>query len=364
MKKSLSFFLTVLLLAATPMGALAAGGAVNPFETGTLGCERFRIPALWTLRDGRVLAAADLRWRHGVDAPQNLDVAAALSSDGTGGWRYSVPNRLDDYADGAGSTQSAAYIDSALLQSDSGRVFLLTDLFLSGTGYPNAQKGSGCVTVDGKRCIALAARGSDDYRWAIAGFDGDRAPVLENGDPTAYTVDRAYRLYKDGVICTMAQKGDDDIPTGKTVAQTVFYADADLHVFPTPFLCLRTSDDGGLTWSDPLLLNPMVKRDSEAFLGVCPGRGAAVQIDGRERLIFPVYSNENGKEHALTLYSDDGGMTWQRGEDVKNASLLKKTSESQIITLSDGTLRLFSRTGAHFVSVCDRADGGDSWTKS
>ena len=364
MKKSLSFFFTVLLLAATPMGVLGAGAAVNPFERGTLGCEQFRIPALWTLRDGRVLAAADLRWNHGVDAPQNLDVAAALSPDGCAGWTYAVPNRLDDYADGTGSAKSAAYIDSALLQSESGRVFLLTDLFLSGTGYPNAQKGSGCVTVDGKRYIALAARGSDDYRYAIADFDGGFAPVLENGSPTAYTVDRQYRLYRDGALCTMAQKGDDDVPTGETVAQTVFYAEADLHVFPTPFLCLRTSDDGGQTWSEPTLLNPMVKRDGEAFLGVCPGRGAAISFDGHERLLFPVYSNENGKEHALTLYSDDGGKTWRRGEDVQNAALLQKTSESQIVTLPDGTLRLFSRTGAHFVGVCDSADGGVSWSKS
>ena len=181
MKKSLSFFLTVLLLAGTPLGVCAASTAVNPFAAGTLGCEQYRIPALWTLRDGRVLAAADLRWNHGVDAPQNLDVAASLSPDGYGGWTYSVPNRLDDYADGTGSKQSAAYIDSALLQSESGRVFLLADLFLSGTGYPNAQKGSGCVTVDGKRYIALAPTGSEEYRFYIADFAGDFAPVLENG---------------------------------------------------------------------------------------------------------------------------------------------------------------------------------------
>lgn len=361
MKRMLSFLCAAVLLSGLPLGASAA---VNPFERGTLGCEQFRIPVLLSLRDGNVLAAADLRWNHGKDAPQNLETAVAVSPDGYVGWIYAVPNRFDDYADGAGSKQSAAYIDAALLQSESGRVFLLTDLFLSGTGYPNAQKGSGCVTVDGKRYIALAARGSDDYRYAIADFDGDFAPVLENGSPTAYTVDRAYRLYQDGALCTMAQKGNDDVPTGETVAQTVFYADADLHVFPTPFLCLRTSDDGGKTWSDPLLLNPMVKHDSEAFLGVCPGRGAAIQFNGHERLIFPVYSNENGKEHALTVYSDDGGTTWQRGDDVNNTLLLQKTSESQIISLPDGTLRLFSRTASHFVGVCDSADGGVSWTKS
>ena len=130
MKQSFSFLLTVLLLAACPFGALAAS-PVNPFERGALSCERFRIPALLTLRDGSVLASADLRWNHGTDAPQNLDIASAVSKNGYDGWAWSVPCRFDDYADGAGSKQSAAYIDSALLQSESGRVFLLCDLFFS-----------------------------------------------------------------------------------------------------------------------------------------------------------------------------------------------------------------------------------------
>ena len=364
MKQSFSFLLAALLLAALPFGAVAAG-PVNPFETGVLSCERFRIPALLTLRDGSVLASADLRWNHGTDAPQNLDVAAAVSATGYDGWRLSVPCRLDDYADGASSKQSAAYIDSALLQSESGRVFLLCDLFLSGTGYPNAQKGSGCVEAQGKRRIALAQRDSSDYRFYIADFDGGFAPVKGlDGAATPYSVDREYRLYKDGALCTLAQKGEDEQPTGQTAAQTVFYAEADLHVFPTPFLCLRRSDDGGKTWSAPTLLNPMVKKDGEAFLGVCPGRGAAVAVDGHERLIFPVYSNEARKEHALTVYSDDGGETWHRGSDVKNALLLQKTSESQLVALPDGTLRLFSRNGSHFVSFCDSADGGVSWTRA
>lgn len=364
MKQRFSFLLAVMLLAATPFGALAAA-PVNPFERGAFACERFRIPALLTLRDGSVLASADLRWNHGTDAPQNLDIAAAWSETGYDGWRKTVSNRWDDYADGAGSTQSAACIDSALLQSETGRVFLLCDLFLSGTGYPNARKGSGCLTAGGKRRIALAAKNSSDYVFYIADFDGEFAPVLRlNGEETPYSVDRDYRLYQNGALCTLAQKGEDEQPTGQTVAQTVFYADADLHVFPTPFLCLRHSDDGGRTWSAPTLLNPMVKRDSEAFLGVCPGRGAAVKVDGHERLIFPVYSNEKRKEHALAVYSDDGGVTWQRGRDVKNTLLLQKTSESQIVALPDGTLRLFSRNGSHFVSFCDSADGGVSWTKA
>ncbi len=360
----LSLFLSALVPVSLSAPCAFAAGCSNPFEPGTLFCERFRIPALLTLNDGSVLAAADLRWNHGTDAPQNLDIAAAVSPDGYGRWVYSVPNHLDDYADGAGSTRSAAYIDSALLQSETGRVFLLSDLFLSGTGYPNAQKGSGCLSVLGRQHIALAQTGSEDYRFYIADFAGAFAPVMEDDRPTAYSVDREYRLYKNGVLCTIQQKGNNDAPTGQTAAQSVFFAASDLHVFPTPFLCLRHSDDGGNTWSAPTLLNPMVKHEAEAFLGVCPGRGVSIRFKGRERLIFPVYSNEKRREHALTLYSDDGGVTWQRGEDVRCSLLLRKTSESQIIALPDGTLRMFSRSNSHFVGTCDSKDGGVSWSRA
>lgn len=360
----LSLFLSALLPVSLPFACAAAADCSNPFERGTLFCEKFRIPALLTLQDGSVLAAADLRWNHGKDAPQNLDIAAAVSPDGYGRWSYSVPNRLEDYAEGAGSSESAAYIDSALLQSESGRVFMLCDLFLSGTGYLNAQKGSGCLSVGGKSRIALAERGSADYRYHIGDFSGGFAPVMEEDRETAYSVDREYRLYRDGVPCTLAQRGDADAPTGEAVAQSVFFAASELHVFPTPFLCLRHSDDGGKTWSAPALLNPMVKHEAEAFLGVCPGRGIRFSFCGHERLIFPVYSNENGREHALTIYSDDGGKTWQRGEDVRHSLLLRKTSESQIIALPDGRLRMFSRNKSHFVGCCDSTDGGVSWSKA
>ena len=130
MKQTLSLLLALTLLFLCGVGALAAAAPQNPFDRGTLSCSEYRIPALLTLRDGSVVAAADLRWNHGTDAPQNLEIGVAVSPDGYGGWRYTVPNYLDDYADGAGSKQSAAYIDSALLQSESGRVFLLSDLFL------------------------------------------------------------------------------------------------------------------------------------------------------------------------------------------------------------------------------------------
>ena len=70
MKRFTRFFsllLCALLPVSSPVVCAYAKQAENPFAQGTLFCERFRIPALLTLQDGSVLAAADLRWNHGKD---------------------------------------------------------------------------------------------------------------------------------------------------------------------------------------------------------------------------------------------------------------------------------------------------------
>ena len=43
------------------------------------GSERNRIPALYTLNDGSVMAGADIRYGHGSDSPNNIDIAVAVS---------------------------------------------------------------------------------------------------------------------------------------------------------------------------------------------------------------------------------------------------------------------------------------------
>ncbi|MBR2730997.1 MAG: exo-alpha-sialidase [Clostridia bacterium] len=360
MKRILGLVMAMAILTA-PLGAFAAGS--GPFDPGVCGCERFRIPALYTLADGSLLASADLRWDHGSDSPQNIDTAVArLTGDG---WEPAIVNRFDDYADGVGSKQSASFIDSALLQAADGTVFLLTEAYSSGVGILNTAQGTGCVTIDGQPRIALAANGTQDYTFYIGDFADGFAPICRSGAATAYSVDEAYRIYQNGRLLTMAQRGADDAPTGAEIAQTVFYADAAFCVAAKPFLWLRSSKDGGRSWSAPQILNGMVMREEDYFLGVCPGRGCAVRVNGAERLIFTVYhSRAGGNEFAMTIYSEDGGVTWQRGEAVRHAPMLGKTSESQIVPLPDGTLRMFSRNKSNYVAFCDSADGGVTWSKA
>ena len=68
MKKVLSLVICVLMLVSvTVMGASAAVSYEQPFNRGTLGSEEFRIPALYTLNNGSVIAGADVRYEHGSD---------------------------------------------------------------------------------------------------------------------------------------------------------------------------------------------------------------------------------------------------------------------------------------------------------
>lgn len=129
-------------------------------------------------------------------------------------------------------------------------------------------------------------------------------------------------------------------------------------VFPTCFIMLRSADvtGSGLEWGDPIYTNVRYEGQTQPFFGVCPGRGTVTESG---RIIFPVYDNATG-EKSSTIYSDDNGASWQRGERSK-VTVGGKTSESQIITLPDGTLRMYSRNDATTITYSDSTDGGLTW---
>ena len=366
LKKILSVLFSMAMLPSVLCVPAFAADAVyeQPFDAGILGCERLRIPALLTLNDGSVLAAADLRYNHGSDSPQNIDTVVAVSKDGYTAWEYAIPNHFDDCADGKTDINSASFIDPAVIQSkQTGRIFLITDVFPSGGGYPTAKTGTGFVTIDGVKRLALTDSDNissfKNFKYYISDFENGFAQIMTlSGEKTAYTVDSEYRLYKDGEAIYCNQIGSD----GVRVQQTVFSTNADLTVYLTCYLWLRYSDDNGKTWSAPVILSSQVKNDNEGFLGICPGKGFIYQVDGNERIIFTVYDNAGGKENVSTIYSDNNGATWHRGSETKCKSALGKTSESQIVALPDGTLRMFARNAYDFVAYADSTDGGISWS--
>lgn len=373
MKKIMSILLASLMLISCFSVVSFAEGKVyeQPFAKGTEDCEKFRIPSIITLNDGSVLAAADLRYNHGADSPGNLDTVVAVSKDGYTGWETQRVNYFDDYAHGYSDSNSASFIDPVMVQDSKGTIYLITDAFPSGGGAWVGAKGTGHIKFLGKDYLALTntddiEKGIDKFEFFIGDFVGNFAPVIERKTQniTAYTVDREYKLYKNGSPLYMKQVGSD-----KEVQQSVFYVGSELTVQRVMHLWLRTSTDGGKTWSHPSIITSQVKQAKEGFFGVGPGKGFVTTLeDGTERIIFCVYDNSTtglvGVENASTIYSDDGGKTWHRGERVLNNITMGKTSESQIVSLPDGTLRMYSRNDSNLIGYADSTDGGVTWTTS
>ena len=176
----------------------------QPFDNKEFDSERNRIPALYTLNDGSVMAGADIRYSHGSDSPNNIDIAVAVSKDGYTDWKYSMVNHFDDYADTVTSTDSASFIDSVIVQSKTGRIFLLADVQPSECGYLQCKTGTGYIEINGKKHLLLTTGKNSDkldtFGYYVDNYNGDFAPILKREDSkvTEYTIDREFRLYKNG----------------------------------------------------------------------------------------------------------------------------------------------------------------------
>lgn len=343
------------------------------FDNKEFQSKRNRIPALYTLNDGSVIAGADIRYGHGSDSPNNIDIAVAISKDGYTDWEYIMVNHFDDYADTITSKDSASFIDSVIVQSETGRIFMLADAQPSECGYLQAKTGTGYCEINGKKHLLLTSGNNgdklDSFGFYVGDFDGDFAPVFTRNDnkTTEYSLDREFRIYKNGEPAFTEQKGSEN----KKVQQNIFYSAAELKCYKTTYLWLRYSDDNGKTWSHPQIVSEQVKKEKESFLGVGPGRGTVINHNGKERIVFCVYDN-NGLfkdpifENASAIYSDDNGATWHRSNKIKIKKGVGKTSESQLVKIEGKNykaLRMYARNLSNYIAYADSVDGGETWTE-
>ena len=313
----------------------------QPFAAGTGGSNNFRIPAMVTLDDGTIVAAADARWNTAADAG-GLDTIVSRSSDNGANWNYTFANYLGDNGN-AYVKESATFIDPALA-TDGSTIYMLVDLFPGGVALNSSnQKPEAAAAFDEQGQLKLAQSGSNDYSYYLGAFENGRAQIFGAvGNAIAeYTVDEYFNLYQ----------GDEKV-------SNLFFSDAPYQVVKTSYLYLTKSTDKGATWSAPTLLN--VKADDEQFYGVGPGTGI-VTSDGT--ILFSAYewNGTDSSQMSSFIYSKDGGETWERTENATGSTW---SSENQLVELNDGTIRMFFRNGNDqicYVDATGNADEGYTW---
>ena len=105
------------------------------------------------------------------------------------------------------------------------------------------------------------------------------------------------------------------------------------------FMVTQSTDDG-LTWSEPLNITRMGKKEAWWLWAPSPGQGITLE-DGT--LVMPTQGrNENGTGFSNISYSKDGGLTW-----TSTNPAYTNTSESTVVELSDGGLMLNMRHGGN-----------------
>ncbi len=357
----------------------------DPFPSGCLGIDKFRIPSLFVTRENTLLAACDARWNHGQDCAGNLETVLARSEDGGQTWEHQFVNYFEDVTDGSDRCIfSAGFIDPIIAQDSQGILYLLVDLcppYVGAWGRPAVI----CGQADGfhKKGLALkkssGAAGPEPEEWSEETYpyylgepqDG-YARVLQVQDDAPYedyAADQEFYLYRlrpDGPEKVMIpQLNEAGEPTDRLIHANIFFAAAPLKVYPTFHIVCRTSADDGRTWSPMRMVSGQI--ESPGFTAVCPGRGQIWTDGTKERVLIPIYDNNLKSEYASVLYTEDQGRTWHRSSRAKSPETMEnndpvKSSETQIVTLPDGTLRMYSRSQIREIVYADSKDGGETWT--
>ncbi len=358
MKKVLAFLLAFTLTFGCMSGIVNAETGIKPadgvtedqpFAPGTGGSQNFRIPCLVSLDNGTIVAACDARWNHGSDAC-GLDTIVSYSKDNGATWNYTFANYLGDNGNKF-DYNSTAFIDPAIA-TDGQNVYMIADLYPAGIAInttPNTHRPLvGSTGFDENDNLILAAatetvnglspsanRIAQEFNYHLEknpDADAESYYLLKEEDGSTvegYVIDAYFNI------------------KGKDVDTNLFCGDSPYFPWPTDYLYMTKSSDGGKTWSAPTLLN--LKKETEQTLLVGPGRGIYTST---ERIVFTCYEFTSGDRNSACIYSDDGGVTWERGDSVSD------WSSEAVVTEADGKLYMFTRHGGYYVSE----DFGETWS--
>ncbi|MGT2911702.1 sialidase domain-containing protein [Streptococcus cameli] len=333
----------------------------------------FRIPALYTLQNGRVLASIDARYGGTHDSRSKINIATSFSDNNGETWSNpTFAMKFNDYAEqlvnwprngNAKNIQingSASFIDSALVEDkNTGQVVMLADVMPAGIGNTNALKtDSGYKEINGQYYVKLKKDGDSSYNYSIR----EDGKIYDDtlGRPTSYSVNTKYEIFENQKPLTVEQYSVEfvgeklhEFQNGNYVPMNIFYKDSLFKVAPTNYIGVSTSSDSGQSWSDFTLLPPFLGVNHNATY-LSPGQGLALK--NSNRLIFATYTSGE-----LTyLITENAGKTWKKSSakiPFKNA-----TAEAQMVELKDGVIRTFFRTTTGKIAYMTSYDSGDTWS--
>jgi sialidase-1 len=129
---------------------------------------------------------------------------------------------------------------------------------------------------------------------------------------------------------------------------------------------VSSSDNNGLSWTEPREITSTVKKPHWRWYATGPGPGIQLTHSPHMgRLIIPANHSDHTEAsrhpyRSHVLYSDDHGETWKIG-----GVLDERTNESTIVELSDGTLldNMRSYHGMNRRAISRSSDGGMTWSK-
>ena len=342
------------------------------------GIKSYRIPALLKTDKGTLIAGADERRLHHSDWG-DIGMVVRRSEDKGKTWsdRVTITNLRDNPKASNPSIGSPVNIDMVLVQDPATkRIFSIYDMFPEGQGIFGmaAQREEAYKQIDGKTYQILYKEGEEGSYT-----------IRENG--TVYTPDGKatdYRVVVNPVKPAYSDKGD--LYKGDQLLGNIYFTSnktSPFRVAKDSYLWMSYSDDDGKTWSAPQDITPMVKADWMKFLGVGPGTGITLHTGPHKgRIVVPVYttnqtSHLSGSQSSRIIYSDDHGKTWHAGEapndnrpvgnEIIHSSTMRndgaQNTESTVVQLNNGDLKLFMRGLTGDLQVATSKDGGATWEK-
>ena len=341
------------------------------------GIKSYRIPALLKTDKGTLIAGADERRLHSSDWG-DIGMVVRRSEDKGKTWsdRVTITNLRDNPKASNPSIGSPVNIDMVLVQDPATkRIFSIYDMFPEGQGIFGmaAQREEAYKQIDGKTYQILYKEGEEGSYT-----------IRENG--TVYTPDGKatdYRVVVNPVKPAYSDKGD--LYQGNQLLGNIYFTSnktSPFRVAKDSYLWMSYSDDDGKTWSAPQDITPMVKADWMKFLGVGPGVGITLRTGPHKgRIVVPVYTTNranhlNGSQSSRIIYSDDHGKTWHMGGGVNDHRTLydgtvvdsstmsnyyAQNTESSVVQLNNGDLKLFMRGLTEDLQVATSHDGGLTW---